>query len=228
MFTIPEELLLLALDDEKGTVVFSALSSLNYGLAGAIFAELTILERITLEDKKIVVTNEAPTGDTVLDDVLRRIKESPKERTVDHWIQNSTSWIPQVKKDLLGNLVKKGVLEEKEEKVLWIFTSHKYPTDEEASEQQIRKHIYKSVFENEETDARSGILLSLVKACNLVEEVFTKDKRKEAKKRIDELNQKNDYAKAVHSSIEAMQMAVFLACTTAITISASSSGSGGS
>src|SRR5699024_12538746 len=125
-----EELLLLAMDDEKGTVVFSASDYLNYGLAGAILAELTILERIELNDKKVVVINEEETGVTFLDSVLGEIKQSNKSKKVDDGDNRIKSKKGQMRKDMIQLLVEKGVLKEEEKKVLWIFNQSTYPTED--------------------------------------------------------------------------------------------------
>jgi len=41
-----EELLLLALDDEKGKIIFSSSSALPYGLRGALLLELALVKKI--------------------------------------------------------------------------------------------------------------------------------------------------------------------------------------
>lgn len=219
MFTIAEELLLLAMDDEKGTVVFSASDYLNYGLAGAILAELTILERIELNDKKVVVINEEETGVTFLDSVLGEIKQSNKSKKVDDWINRINSKMGQMRKDMIQLLVEKGVLKEEEKKVLWIFNQSTYPTDKEIPEQEIRNRVHASLFGDEKPNVRSAMLLSLIKSCNLVDEVFSKDEKKEATKRMDEIIKNHDYGKAVKASIEEMQTAVIVACTTVVMVS---------
>lgn len=219
MFTIAEELLLLAMDDEKGTVVFSASDSLNYGLAGAILAEMTILERIELNDKKVVVINEEETGVKFLDSVLTEIKQSNKSKKVDDWINRINSKMGQTRKDMIQLLVEKGVLKEEEKKVLWIFNQSTYPTDQEIPEQEIRNRVHTSLFGDKKPNARTAMLLSLIKSCNLVDEVFSKDEKKEATKLMDKIIKNHDYGKAVKASIEEMQTAVIVACTTVVMVS---------
>ncbi|WP_176142452.1 GOLPH3/VPS74 family protein [Halobacillus hunanensis] len=224
MFTIAEELLLLALDDDKGTVVFSASSSLNYGLAGAILAELTIQERITLEDEKVVVMNE--NGDGFQRTVLQQIKDSKKPRSVKHWVQSISFRMNKIKKEILNSLVKRNVLREEEQKILWVFSRHVYPNEQDKPEQQIRKRLHSCLYGNEEADERTVMLLSLIKACNLIGEVFPNEKSKDVQNRIDEVSESEAYGKAVKKSIEAMQTVVIAACASAAASSAASSGGG--
>ena len=46
MLNLMEELLLLALDDEKGKIIFSSSSALPYGLRGALLFELALVKKI--------------------------------------------------------------------------------------------------------------------------------------------------------------------------------------
>lgn len=61
MFTIAEALILLGTDDEKGTAVSSASSSLNYGLTGSILSELAMMGRIELKDGKVILADDTLT-----------------------------------------------------------------------------------------------------------------------------------------------------------------------
>lgn len=61
MFTIAEALILLGTDDDKGTAVSSASSSLNYGLVGSILSELTMMGRIELKEGKVVIADDTLT-----------------------------------------------------------------------------------------------------------------------------------------------------------------------
>ena len=69
-----EEIMLLALRDEKGTFEFG--SMYNYALAGAILAELLLAGRISVESgkKKLIdLMSREPMGDPVIDECLQEI-----------------------------------------------------------------------------------------------------------------------------------------------------------
>jgi hypothetical protein len=86
MLTLAEELLLLALDDESGSVEPAASGSLQYGLAGALLVELVIAGRLRLEGGGLVVADGSPTGDAVLDEVIGRISRSGRPRDAEYWV----------------------------------------------------------------------------------------------------------------------------------------------
>src|SRR5690348_2558616 len=64
------DLLLLALDDERGTVLPEAGIGLDYGLAGAVVTELALLGRLQVDGERVSATGTA-TDDPLLDDALR-------------------------------------------------------------------------------------------------------------------------------------------------------------
>ena len=53
MLTFAEELLLLALDDEKGVLVQMPIMSFEYGLVGAILMELALMNKIDTDLKNL-------------------------------------------------------------------------------------------------------------------------------------------------------------------------------
>lgn len=72
-----DKLLLLALDDKKGTFV-SGPFALAYGFAGAILLELSLKDRIKIVNKKVVVNNLKRTDYSLLDGYLELLINSEK------------------------------------------------------------------------------------------------------------------------------------------------------
>ncbi len=80
MLNLMEELLLLALDDEKGKIIFSSSSALPYGLRGALLLELTLANKIDIVNKKLVVIDNTPTNNPLLNSALDIISDHHKEK----------------------------------------------------------------------------------------------------------------------------------------------------
>ena len=81
-----EEVVLLALKDEKGT--FYARNYLP-AVAGAMMAKLLLTGRITIEGKRKLVNliDAKPFGDPLLDEVLDRMREAKRRAALSTWIQ---------------------------------------------------------------------------------------------------------------------------------------------
>lgn len=215
MFTIAEALILLGTDDDKGTAVSSA--SLNYGLVGSILAELAMTESIELKDGKVAVTDDSLTDVSYFNTVLNEIKEDHKERTVEYWISHFAGNTKAINDPVYLSLVDKGILKEEDKTYFFFFNTNVYPTVDERPEQEIRNHVNDVVFNNAETDAEIAMLLSLIKTCDLIEEVFGKGRKKEAEKKLIEIIDNNEYGKAVNQTVKDMETAILIATTTVLT-----------
>lgn len=85
--------------------------------------------------RKVVLKSETPTGDVLLDEALKHIKETDPPETVQSWIEylSGETWNPlklryqlkNVRERLAKNLVEKGVLTtEKQNFLLFDMTTH--------------------------------------------------------------------------------------------------------
>ncbi len=219
MLNLPEELLLLALRDKKGTIVTSASTALGYGLAGAVLMELTLEGRLVIEKGKFKLIDTTPIGDDILDDALSKIKSSRKNRKPAYWV-SKLSGIKKLKDRLLERLVHKGILRREEHRILRVIPSKRYPTVYAEPEKKLRDRIRAAILNGVEPDEHTTIVISLVSACNLVNEIFEKDERKAARKRMKEIIEGEPIGKAVSDTMAAVQVAV-TAAIVAVTISSS-------
>ena len=221
MLNLMEELLLLALDDEKGKILSSSSCALPYGLRGALLLELFLTEKIDIVDKKIVVIDKSNTGNEVLDNGLNIIDTYHKQKTVKFWITKLMSQMKELRKDLLNELITKGILEQQDKKVLLVIPATRYPTKNPVIENRVRKRIIGIVLHDEQLDERSSMLISLINACELIKEVFPKANLKDAKKKIKNIIQDEKVGKAITSQVsdEIMTAVMIIMMTTTITSS---------
>ena len=80
-----EKFILLALDQNKGKFLIDTLS-LNYGIAGAILLELSEMNKISIKNKKIIVTDKKLTKISIVDACIKLINNSRKKRKAKYWI----------------------------------------------------------------------------------------------------------------------------------------------
>ena len=225
---LAEELLLLALEDGSGRVSSAASASLGFGLAGAVLMELTLRERLGMTEGRIVVVDPSPTGDGVLDPALQEIRSSRKPRSAQHWVSKLGGQSP--KDRVTDQLLERGVLKRQDDRILWIIPYTRYLAEDSSPELELRTHLRGIVLNGRAPDARSAALLSLVKSCNLVEEVFGHADRKRLRARLDEISEEERIDSAVSESVAAAQAATqaamsasVIAATTSATASCSTS-----
>ena len=218
MLTLPEELMLLALRDEKGSVIFSASTALPYGLAGAVLLELFFKGKITYGNKKIQVIDKSTIDDPVLNEARNLIKNSSKDRNPKYWVQKINNKVKKLKQRVIDNLVKQQILNREGHKILWFFNIDRYPTLDVVPEMEIRTTIRNIVLNDHEATEREIALLSLMKACSLINEVFQRSERKLAKKKIKELLENQKMSKDVSSAVNAITQEITAAIVSVVVV----------
>lgn len=211
--TLMEEVLLLGLKDREGYTSFWN-DCISSGLRGCILVELGLRGRLELEktgmrrrsllNRKILCKNDAPTGDVLLDEALKHIKETQPPETVQSWIEylSGETWNPlklkyqlrNVRERLAKNLVEKGVCTtEKQNFLLFDMTTH--PLVESTVKQKLVKRVQDSVLSRwmndpQRMDKRIMALLYLAHSSDVLENAFaplSDDDYEVAMKRVREL-----------------------------------------
>ncbi|VVC96582.1 Golgi phosphoprotein 3 homolog sauron [Leptidea sinapis] len=193
--TLMEEVLLLGLKDKEGYTSFWN-DCISSGLRGCILIELGLRGRVELEragmrrkgllSRKVIVKNETPTGDVLLDEALKHMKETDPPETVQSWIEylSGETWNPMklkyqlknVRERLAKNLVEKGVLTtEKQNFLLFDMTTHPL-TDNVIKCRLVKKvqeaALRRSITDVAHADKRSLALLMLAHSADVLENAF--------------------------------------------------------
>jgi len=221
--TLSEQLLLLALKDEKGTVVSKASMALDFGLAGALLLEMTVDERIDIQDGKLVIQNTTPSGDPLHDEVLAVLTAKGGElRPMKYWVPRLASKMRKLRHEIADRLVLSGILCREKKRILGIFPSVRYPTANPLPELEVREQLKRTVLAGTSPSMETRMILNLVKACDLSDEVFGKDKRKQVKEQFKEPGDSKVVGKAISEAVAAVQAAVVAAVATAVIASSAS------
>ena len=176
------DLLLLALDDERGTVLPQAALGLDYGLAGAVMMELALRGRIRLDDD-VVSTTGAVTDDALLDDALRAIAATPG-KNLPHWVWHLSRDLGGLRQRLLDRLVARGTLEKREKRVLLLFHQNVYPERDARVEHDIRARVDAALLHGETPDAPTACLIHLAAACRVTDALYPRDRHQAIEARI--------------------------------------------
>jgi hypothetical protein len=220
------DLLLLALDDERGTVLPQAAIGLDYGLAGAVVMELALRGRIRL-DGEVVSTTGTATDDALLDDALRTIAATPG-KDLSHWVRHLSRDLDGLRQRLLDRLVARGTLEKRERRVLLLFHQNVYPERDARVEHDIRARVDAALLHGEMPDAPTACLIHLAAACRVTDAIYPRDQHEAIKARIAELDDAgaagaNVVAALVAQAETAAVTAATMAAITASTVAATSS-----
>ncbi|KAK2871390.1 hypothetical protein Q8A67_023917 [Cirrhinus molitorella] len=237
--TLMEEVLLLGLKDREGYTSFWN-DCISSGLRGCMLIELAIRGRLQLEasgmrrksllTRKVICKSDAPTGDMLLDEALKHVKETQPPETVQSWIEllSGETWNPlklhyqlrNVRERLAKNLVEKGVLTtEKQNFLLFDMTTH--PLTNNTIKQRLVRKVQEAVLEKwvndpQRMDKRLLALLFLAHSSDVLENAFAPlldDQYDLAMKRVRMLLDLEPEAEAAKSGANELLWAVVAAFT---------------
>ena len=224
-----EEVLLLALKDEKGT---PHSSMYTIAMGGAILAELLLNERFVLEEKPrkkplkpgkkpdylVAIDNPKALADPVLDECLHRVTISKKARSPQDWVARFGQ-LKDLRRRVAVGLCRKGILREREDRILVLFRRTAYPTLDGAPERRVVDRLRDAVVgDSMDLDARTAVLVALANGTGILKHVLGKDLVKQRKDRLKEIGEGDIVGEATKAAVEAAQAAVIAATTTATSV----------
>jgi len=210
-----EEIMLLALRDEEGTVASGAMY--NYAVGGAILAELLLDQHLRIEKPKrkkklVTLANPESVGDALIDECLERIASAKRRKRPEDWVSHFAN-IKQLKHRAAAQLCRRGILKADENKVLLIFTRKIYPEINPEPERRLIERLRRAIFtDTDQIDPRTVVLISLTNSTGILRVVFDKRELKARKKRIEQIANGEITGKAARDAIATMQAAVMVAC----------------
>jgi Golgi phosphoprotein 3 len=209
-----EEILLLALKDEEGTITSGTMY--NYAVGGAVLAELLLRQRIAIDPaskKKIVsVVSPEPVNDPLVDEWLMKMSSVKRRRSLQDWVTRIAG-TRELKHRIAIPLCQRGILRMDEQTILLLFTRRVYPEIDPKPECEIMGRLHHAIFDDtDDIDARTVVLLSLAKGANLLPTLFGKKNIKQQKRRIELIVNGEITGKATKEAIDAMQAAIMVAC----------------
>lgn len=206
-----EEVMLLALRDDKGTVTSSFT---EYALAGAVMAELILAKRITVDSSKkkmVSLINAKPMSDDVLDRAMSKIKGSKRKVSLANWV-TKIAGMKRLRLDIAYQLCDKGVLKAQQERVLLIFNREVFPEINPEPEQKILQRIEAAITGNDKTlPPKTAVLVSLCNGAGLLKDNIDAQILKDNKQRIEQISKGECIGDATKEIIVACQTAIFIA-----------------
>ena len=225
---IAEDLLLLLTDDDTGKLAASS-TLVDIAIGGALLIELALIERVDVAGPdervprgRLVVRDSGRTGDEALNEALTMItsREGKKPQTV----------VTALGKGTRGRLYKRladgGVLRAEDGRVLGLFPTHHWPTKDASHEAAVRAALDTALLDGVATDARTGALIALLSALNVVHEVVDPKaiglSKRELKTSASRIAEGDWAAAAVRSAIASMMAAIIAASASAVVVAGSS------
>jgi len=199
MLTIPEQLLLIALQDEKGTVLFTSATVLPYSLIGAALTELFFSDAIELEEEIVLLKDIRANKNITYRQLYEFMKQKNLKKDLKYWILTLNKKFKNFKEIVLEHLVENQVLEKKQSKILGLFSKTTYPTLNPQPEIQLRESIRNQLLNDEIPNERYIALLQLCHVSSLLEDVFNQDELKKARQRLNIFIDRTNESEAIRA-----------------------------
>lgn len=208
MLTIAEEVLLLFLDDEKGTLIRGPDIHVELALGGAVLMDLALANRIDTDPERLFVVDRTPMGDDVLDEVLARIVACEPERSTEYWLNEVREDTQALMSRLIDRLVDRGVLRRVEEKILWVFETRRYPVIDDREVREVKRRVTSILFSEEIPDPRDVVIIGLVNACDLLGAILHHREAERVRERAEQISRMDLIGQAVTRTINDVRTSI--------------------
>ncbi|WP_119293708.1 GPP34 family phosphoprotein [Streptomyces sp. YIM 130001] len=205
--TLPEEFMLIALDDESGGG--KTRPGIDYAVAGMALVQLALDHRVEVrEDDTVSVLDPAASGVPVLDSVLAKAageRDGVKVKTLLRRCRRGAV------DGTLESLVARGALKKRTSRVLGLLPLTRYPEADGSAEREVRERLSAVVLGGAEPDERTAALVSVLHAARLRGKAFPDADRKQVNKRMDEVSEGQWIEPVVRQAVRRTRAAIIAA-----------------
>ena len=182
--SLPEELILMLLNEENGYFHQVPGWNLNCAVAGAVLAELSLRDRIDTDADSLFLVDLTRTGDPILDPFLDEIISEPAERNARYWIERLAPRAESVIDETLERMVSLKILDAHDGD-FWTLSNKAKNSDmfeATADDEQggfVKDRIRSAIFEDRIPAPRDIILICLINTCDVFRFIFQLDENAE-------------------------------------------------
>ncbi len=185
MLRFAEEIMLLLLDDEGERFLRVPDWSLRYALAGGVLMDLAMEDRIDTDLEKLTLVDPTPLGDDILDPVLADIAASTGTHDARYWVEQAAGRAYETREAAMERLIARGILEQREDRMLWMFRSRRYPPVDGIAEIEVKLRIMEVLFAEVVPTPRDVVIICLADACGIFNELLSSEDLREVQPRIE-------------------------------------------
>jgi hypothetical protein len=203
--TLAEELVLIALNDESGSLISLPQFSLEFGLAAALVMELTLVGRVDTDTEKLFVLSPEPTGNALLDDALAQITSEPQTQPTGVWLRRLSQPGPVLCERVIAGLVERGILRSVEKRLLWVFKTRVYPPTSGLEEREVKSRVMTLLNNDEIPDTHDALLVGLLRATGIFERLLSTPELTRLSPRINQIANLEEISRELSHTISELQ-----------------------
>ena len=168
MLTVLEEIVLLTVDEKTGKLRSPRNYATAHALAGALFFDLALANKIDTDTESIQLIDAAPTGNPVTDYFVKEIAQRKDLATVRDWIEEAFQHREYLEEETLRSLVERGILRHEISKKLWVINVDCLRVVDTKERQEVKVRLAQTILSDTIPSTRDIMLVSLANACGLL------------------------------------------------------------
>ncbi len=216
-FNTAEKFLLIAHHPEKGRFLIPHMF-LQYGIAGAILLDLTLEDRIELDNNQLILKPARVSADPVINEAVTLMTESPRSRKADYWVRKLATRYRKYKWQVLKGLADKRMVRIEEKKFLGLIPYRKsYLIESYTRGNMIRQLKSEILAYTREPSSASMAIAGLIDACRM-HRILSDDReeRKAIRTQLKKTIKDSPVSDIVSQTIKQVQAAIIASVTAAI------------
>ena len=178
---------------EEGDFINVPQRTLSYALTASVLIELELEHRIDTDGTSLILLDDSPLGDDVLDPVLASLAREMRGRqgpgTPEFWVRRIAEGAEDLREKVIARLIESGILESDEAGPFFLsrlmMRSRRYTASAHEAEQEIRLRIMSALFSDDVPSPRDILIISLAHACGVFQLMLSADEYREASEKIE-------------------------------------------
>ena len=212
MIRITEELLLLILDAQSGSIQHPLPKhQRDLVIAGAVLADLTLENRIDTNPERLFLIGSKPVNDDLLDPTLLEIVNETQPHDTRYWIERTAARSGAIRKKALRRLIRRGILVADANGLVSpsqsVARSQLYPTVDEKPTKHVQARVMETIFSDEIPEIRDTIIIGLAAAGGVFDNIVSRSKLAHAQERIDSIARLGPISRVISDSVQAIHPA---------------------
>lgn len=208
MLRFVEELLLLVLDDENGKFARVQDTVMRHALAGGVLMDLALENRIDTDLSTLILVDAAPLQDDLLDPTLADIAQATDTHDARFWVERTAGRAGEIRERALDRLVERGILEQQDDRFLWVFKARRYPMIDGRAEREVKLRILEVLFSDQIPGPRDVVIIGLADTCDIFKELLSAKELAHARARIDQVRKLDLIGQAMSQAILDIELSI--------------------
>ncbi|MEO1435669.1 MAG: GPP34 family phosphoprotein, partial [Bacteroidota bacterium] len=201
--------------DDKGHFLTTSYL-VHLGVISAALMDEVLTHRLHVNDGQLELIE---TPEDATDRILHKaLTENPKAKELKKTITELADTGGEIKEKILQQLIDKNILRKEEGKVLWVFNTKKWQTENPMPEIRLKARLRHILIDGKTPTAKELMILQITEACGIIKAIFPNSKeRRTASERLKTLKTDDPVTEELSKSIQ-KAIAAIIEMSTAIMV----------